>query len=206
MELDAPGCEAQALVLSLLIEESIQIGEPMGGVALGWANAYDKFDFQALSDVLLRLGVPRWIWLPLLDMYQGSRQVRIDGALGSSLFHIGGILVGCPMTTLLTDLVQWVIYSRVKARNPWGTQRGWVDDRTHYSDDMEVVQDLVTDTLDFAACGEWAYGLHVPKAKSTTFGSYDEAQQVILQLDRDISLPAKVGFKHFGIARGRGAF
>ena len=153
-----------------------------------------------LSDVLLRLGVPQWIRLPLPDMYQGARQVRIEGTRGASLFPIGGFLAVCPMTTLLTELAQWVIYSRVQARSPWCTQRGWVDECKRYRDDMRVVQ-----ALDFSARGEQAYGLLVPRAKSATFGSYVEAHQLILQLDMDISLPAKSGFKYVGIAQGCGA-
>ena len=81
--------------VALAMEAAAANGEECGLLALDWRKAYGGIDLGALCDTLCDTKVPNWARLPLMDMYQRDRRLRVGTVIGDTWKPTCRVTAGC---------------------------------------------------------------------------------------------------------------
>ena len=104
-------------------------GQECGLLALDWRKAYDGIDLSTLGDTLEIAKVPNWTRLPLMDVYNRDRRLRVGTVIDSTWKPTCGVMAGCGIAVFALAVCTrpWEITA---GRIPHLHRRLYVDDST----------------------------------------------------------------------------
>ena len=114
---------------ALLIEEALLAGEPLVGINLDFAKAFDHLPHSILFGLAEKMGLCPRVLSGLKAIYgQLRRQFKVGGLVGSCFASSNGRLQGCPLSVLLLNMYIETWCRTIKATVPEARPRGYADD------------------------------------------------------------------------------
>ena len=99
------GCEDLWLAEALKVERALLLGEPLAGISLDFAKAFDNLPHDIMLRIAAHMGMDEGILSALRGMYTGlKRRFKVGSHVGQSFSSSNGILQGCPISVLLLNM------------------------------------------------------------------------------------------------------
>ena len=158
---------SEALVgVTLAFEKAILNGEPLTGIAIDLAKAFDNVPQEIMFEVLRAFGADSGLLQGMRAMYeQINRRFKIGRYVGAEFRATNGILQGCPLSVMMLNALMAVLHLALDEVGVYG--ESYVDDLTILDGATERLQAAIDEMAAFMDLTDQ----RVNEAKTKAFGT-----------------------------------
>ena len=144
------GCEDIWLTQALAIEHALLFDEPIAGISLDFAKAFDRIPVHILLRLAKTIGVEEGIINAMTGMYQQmQRRWKVGPFIGEAFTSMNGILQGCPLSVVLLNTLIHIWVCAVEELEPTASPSAYADDLGAYAPTARAIKGVLRITQRF---------------------------------------------------------
>ena len=145
------GCDDIWWCTALDIEHSLLMGEPLAGLSIDFAKAFDRLPITILLNLAEAAGVSSGMLTALRGMYgQLRRRWKIHGFLGDCFASTNGIMQGCPLSVAFLNIFAFIWTRIMREEVPGSNPKAFADDLSLSAPSCMLVKKAVALTQEYA--------------------------------------------------------